>query len=189
MSAPTEGSWRKIKRIGRYLLGRERVVWEYPWKDGHGGWKVYTDSDWAGDLETRKSTSGGILMLGGHCMKTWSVTQSSPASSSCEAEFYAVVDGASRALGMQTAAKELGIVVEDLVVEVATDSSGVKSFASRRGSGRIRHIEVKWLWLQSEVAKGRFRMKKVAGTENPADIVTKYKTLREYQEQLSRVSV
>ena len=105
-------------------------------------------------------------------MKTWSVTQSSPALSSCEAEFYAVVDGASRALGMQTAAKELGIVVEDLVVEVATDSSGAKSFASRRGSGRIRHIEVKWLWLQSEVAKGRFRMRKVAGTENPADVVT-----------------
>ena len=49
---------------------------------------------------------------------------------------------------MQTAAKELGITVEDLSVEMATDSSGAKSFASRRGSGRIRHIEVKWLWLQ-----------------------------------------
>ena len=189
MSAPTEYSWRKIKRIGRYLLGRERVVWAYPWKDGHGEWRTYTDSDWAGDLETRKSTSGGVLMLGGHCLKTWSITQSSPALSSCEAEYYAVVDGASRALGMQTAAKELGVEVKDLVVEMATDSSGAKSFASRRGSGGIRHIEVKWLWLQHAVAKGRFRLKKVAGTENPADIVTKYKSLREYQEQLSRVSV
>ena len=90
---------------------------------------------------------------------------------------------------MQAAARELGVEVDEMVVEMATDSSGAKSFASRRGSGRIRHIEVKWLWLQSEVAKGRFRMRKVAGTENPADIVTKYKALREYQEQLSRVSV
>ena len=48
---------------------------------------------------------------------------------------------------MQTAAKELGIEVGDLSVEIATDSSGAKSFASRRGSGRIRHVEVTWLWL------------------------------------------
>ena len=128
-------------------------------------------------------------MLGAHCMKTWSTTQSSPALSSCEAEYYAVVDGASRALGMQTAAKELGIDVGVLSVEIATDSRGAKSFASRRGSGRIRHVEVKWLWLQQAVADGRFRMTKVAGSKNPADIVTKYKTLREYQVQLARVNV
>ena len=106
------------------------------------------------DLETRKSTSGGIIMLEEHCLKTWSTNQSSPALRSCEAEHCAVVDGASRALGMQTAAKELGISVEDLSVQMATDSSGAKSFALRR-SGRISHIEVKWLWLQA-AADGKF---------------------------------
>ena len=189
MSAPTVQSWKKVKRIGRYLLGREKVVWMFPWKDGHGSLKVFTDSDWAGDVETRKSTSGGIITIGEHCLKTWSTNQSSPALSSCEAEYYAVVDGASRALGMQTAAKELGIEVGDLSVEIATDSSGAKSFASRRGSGRIRHIEVKWLWLQQAVADGRFRMTKVAGAKNPAHILTKYKGLRDFQDQLTRVNV
>ena len=62
-----------------------------------------------------------------------------------------------------TWANELGIVVEDSSVEMMTDSSGAKSFASRRGSGRIRHIEVKWQWLQQAVADGRFRMSKVEG--------------------------
>ena len=90
---------------------------------------------------------------------------------------------------MQTAAKELGIEVGDLSVEIATDSSGAKSFASRRGSGRIRHIEVKWLWLQQAVADGRFRMTKVAGAKNPADILTKYKGLRDFKDQLMRVNV
>ena len=189
MSAPTVQSWKKVKRIGRYLLGREKVVRMFPWKDGHGLLKVFTDSDWAGDLETRKSTSGGIITIGEHCLKTWSTNQSSPALSSCEAEYYAVVDGASRALGMQTAAKELGIEVGDLSVEIAPDSSGAKSFASRRGSGRIRHIEVKWLWLQQAVADGRFRMTKVAGAKNPADILTKHKGLRDFKDQLMRVNV
>ena len=93
MSSPTERSWRKLKKIGRYLVGRPRLVWKYPWKDNIGSWHVYADSDWAGDVQTRKSTSGGILMLGNHCIKTWSVTQDPLALSSCEAEYYAVVDG------------------------------------------------------------------------------------------------
>ena len=41
-------------------------------------------------------------------------------------------------------ATDLGTQIRDLSVEMATDSSGAKSFASRRGSGRIRRIEVKW---------------------------------------------
>ena len=36
---------------------------------------MYSDSDWAGCLKTRKSTSGGALMLGGHCIKSWSTAQ------------------------------------------------------------------------------------------------------------------
>ena len=66
------------------------------------------------------------------------------------------------------------------LVEMGTDSSGAKSFASWRGSGRIRHIEVKWLWLQQVVADVTFR---------PAHIVTKYKGLRDQkEEQLKRVN-
>ena len=64
-------------------------------------------------------------MLGEHCLKTWSTNQSSPAWSSCEGEYHAVVDGASKALETQTAAKELGITVEDLSVEMATGSSEI----------------------------------------------------------------
>ena len=145
------------------------------------------DSDWAGDRATRRSTSGGIIRLGDHCLKTWSSTQSSPALSSCEAEYYAMVDGATRMLGLEEAAKELGIVGTG--VDLETDASAAKSYASRRGAGRIRHIEVKWLWLQKAVADGRFRLVKLVGTENPADVLTKYKTLAEARELLRPVGV
>ena len=94
-SAPTVQSWKKVKRIGRYFLGREKVVWMFPWKDGHGSLKVFTDSDWAGDWETRKSTSGGIITIGEHRLKTWSTNQSSLALSSCESARNA--DGSKRA--------------------------------------------------------------------------------------------
>ena len=189
MSAPTGKSWKKLKRIGRYLVGRQSVVWRYPWAEEVGGWRVYTDSDWAGNVKTRRSTSGGIILLGEHCVKSWSTTQSSPALSVCEAEYYALVEGATRALGMQTAARELGIISNDIVVDVATDSSGAKSFASRRGTGRIRHIEVKWLWLQQAVAEGKFRLRKIPGSMNPADVCTKYLTRSDIQDKLEAVNV
>ena len=62
------------------------MFWKFFLKNGDGSCKVLTDSNWAGDLETRKSTRGGIIMLGEHCLKIWSTNQSSPALGSCEAE-------------------------------------------------------------------------------------------------------
>ena len=98
-----------------------------------------------------------------------------------------MVDGASRVLGLEEAAKELGIVGAG--VELETDASAAKSYASRRGAGRIRHIEVKWLWLQKAVADGRFRLVKLVGTENPADVLTKYKSLAESRDLLRQVGI
>ena len=137
-------------------------------------------------------------------MKSWSATQDPLALSSCEAEYYAmvqgvmevaadklgtVVEGATRAIGMRTAARELGIGDHDIVIEVATDSSAAKSFASRRGAGRMRHVEVKWLWLQQAVAEGRVRLQKVLGTTNPADVCTKYQALKDIEHKLKAVNI
>ena len=59
-------------------------------------------------------------------------------------------------------------------LELYTDSSAAKSFVSRRGLSRMRHVEVKELWLQEVVKVGTIKMKKVPGTTNPADLLTKY---------------
>ena len=57
MSAPTVQSWKKVKRIGRYLLGREKVVWMFPRKDGHDLLKVFTDSDWRRESQPAEASS------------------------------------------------------------------------------------------------------------------------------------
>ena len=113
-------------------------------------------------------------MWGEHCWKTWSATQGAVALSSAEAEFYAMVDGTQRAKWAMTVARELGLKVGDTEIVLGTDSSAAKSFVARRGLGRMRHIEVRDLWLQEEVRKGGVRVVKLAGEENPADLMTKY---------------
>ena len=58
MSAPTEGGVSAVRRLGRYLGGHHRVVYDYPWQEAESV-EVYSDTEWAGCVKTRKSTSGG----------------------------------------------------------------------------------------------------------------------------------
>ena len=70
MAKPTELHWNKLKRLGRYLLGHKRMVYAYPFQRADGI-DVYSDTDWSGCPRTRKSTSGGCIMIGSHCIQTF----------------------------------------------------------------------------------------------------------------------
>ena len=68
----------------------------------------------------------------------------------------------------------LGDLVVEVKAPVNADSSTARSIASRRGAGRVRHIEVRELWVQDRVAKGELSVVKVKGEENVADGLTKH---------------
>ena len=90
MSTPTETALVALKRVGRYLEGHTRLVYKYDFQEATEI-DCYSDTDWAGCPRTRRSTSGGCLMLGQHLIKSWSTTQVAISLSSGEAEFYGVV--------------------------------------------------------------------------------------------------
>ena len=73
---------------------------------------AFTDSDWAGCMETRKSSSAGVLMLGGHTLMAYTRKQKVIAKSSAEAELYAAFLGASEAKGVQSMMRDLGFTVK-----------------------------------------------------------------------------
>ena len=149
------------------------MVWEYgEWEDGEDvRVEVYVDSDWAKDA-TRKSTSGGMLAVGGVGVKHWSRTQATRALSVGEAEYYALVTGCKEGLGMQALLQDLGW---EAGVEVWTDSSTAKGVAARRGLGKLRHVELRFLWVQEMIRKGKICLHKVPGEVNVADHLTKGK--------------
>ena len=153
MARPTKGAWRRLKKVVRYMLGRVAVVWKYEWQEEGLGLKVWIDGDWGGSRWGRTSSSGGVLMLGSHCIKSWSTTQGAVALSSAEAEFYAMVDAVMKVKWMGIVAGEMGYNVGVGELVLGTDSSAAKSFVSRRGLGKMRHIEVRDLWLQEEAKK------------------------------------
>ena len=185
MARPTKGGERKLKRAVRYLLGAERVIWRmWEWEDGEEvKVEVFVDSDWAKEA-SRKSTSGGMLTVGGVGVKHWSRTQDSRALSVGEAEYYALVTGCKEGLGMQSLLRDMGWEAE---VVIWSDSSTAKGVAARRGLGKMRHVELRYLWVQEAVKRGRVRLEKVRGTDNPADHLTKGKAIWEFRELLSGV--
>ena len=103
-------------------------------------------------------------------MKIWSHTQAIIALSSGEAEYYGMVRGASEAMGLRSLMSDLGV---DRRIRVRTDASAAKSIASRRGLGKVQHIEVNQLWLQEKVSAGDVEVMKVPGESNMADALTK----------------
>ena len=71
---------------------------------------------------------------------------------------------------MNQLAAGLGAV---LGLRVHTDSSGALGLASRRGAGGVRHIATPALWLQEAVSSDLLDLRKVEGTLNVADLMTK----------------
>jgi hypothetical protein len=187
MATPTKAGWEKLKKLCRYIRVRPRVVQKIRFSNVDPKiLDIYVDSDWGGCRETRKSTSGGCVMWNGACLKQWSTTQNSVAMSSGEAEYYAAVKGAAEGLAIQAMCRDLGI---ELKITLYTDSSACKGICNRRGLGKIKHVDVQMLWLQSMVYRGTIRMRKVLGTENPADLNAKYLNSHEIGKCVSKMSM
>jgi hypothetical protein len=171
MSEPTVNDWEGLKRLGRYLVDKTRVVVKFGYQDNLSIVNVWTDTDFAGCKRTRKSTSGGMAALGQHFIKSWCSTQAIVALSSGEAEFYGIVKGASVGIGLRSMMSDFGI---QMTIKVNTDASAARGIACRRGLGKVRHIQVNQLWVQDRVANGDIEVCKIHGKENVADILTKH---------------
>jgi len=172
MASPKVSNWDVLKRIGRYLKGRPRLVQVFRWTNDWDTELVgYADSDWAGSRSDMRSTSGGAITWGDHCLKAWSSTQTTVALSSGEAELYALTKAATQVAGLISLASDFGI---KWTGKVKSDSSAAIGIAHRDGlGGRCRHIRVQYLWIQGRIREGELAVQKIAGTQNPADAMTK----------------
>ena len=120
---------------------------------------IYVDTDVAGCKESRRSTSGGACLLGRSNIKHWAKTQSAIALSSGEAELHDIAAGITQGL---------------MGIRIHTDATAALGICRRRRLGKIRHLDVTHLLCQEKVRDGTVQLLKVLGTDNPADIMTKY---------------
>ena len=132
---------------------------------------VYRDADFAECKDTRRSTSGGVAMIGSHCVKPLTKTQTTVSLSSGESELHGICHGAAQGPGLQSIARDLGFHYK---LRVHSDATAAIGIARRRCMGRIRHLDCSDLWIQEKVRNGVLELHKVPGESNPADAFTKY---------------
>ena len=144
MSSPNQHSLAKLKRLVRYLkserqwgrtFGYARLVEEVT---------TFTDSDWAGCKETRKSSSAGVIVLGDHALKAYTRKQKIIARSSAGAELYPAALGASESKGVVSLlrVRDLGCQMKPVL---AVDAKATEHILQRQGTGILKHIDVAYL--------------------------------------------
>ena len=70
-------------------------------------------------------------------------------------------------------------------IELHTDSSAAQGIINRAGLGKLRRLETGYLWLQAAVKAKRLRVRKVTGTDNPADLLTKHLSAADMHKHLA----
>ena len=132
MKEPRSGHMQELKRLGRYLVKNKRCVLTNARQTSDETLQVHVDSDWAGDLLGRKSTTGVIVRRGKHLLRHMSCLQTLVALSSGEAEYYALIRGACTSLGIPSHYQDWMI---DVPIQFYSDSSAARSVVRRRGIG------------------------------------------------------
>ena len=92
----------ELKRAVRYLLKFPRAVLVFEEQELPKELNGWVDADFAGDLASRRSSSGLVLLFGRHCLKTFSSVQEPIGLSSGEHDFYVCVKGGAALLGMRS---------------------------------------------------------------------------------------
>ena len=167
---PLAGDWIRLKKLARYLAGTRNVYLKLSPVAGRPVVEVYTDADWADKKSNRRSTSGGALMYYGCPILTWSRGQASFALSSAESELYAIGTGAVEALGFCQLLKELGV---NVVPTLFTDAQSALDICKKRGPGRMKHVELKFLAVQEWQKEGKIKLRKINTSMNPSDMLAK----------------
>ena len=132
---------------------------------------IKSDSDYAGCLVSRNSTSSNYLFHGSHLIRSSATTQKLPGLSVGETEFMSLVKAASVGLGAVAMGTDLGTTLR---LDLETDSTTAKAISLRRGVGKIRHLHTPLLWVQKRAQQKDFYVLKVDGKLNAADLGTKF---------------
>ena len=179
MSNPRKRHWEVVKWILRYLKGASDVGLTFQ-KDG-GGISIlgYVDSDYAGDLDRRRSTTGYIFTLVGSAVSWKSTLQSIVALSTTEAEYMAAAEAVKEAIWLKGLVAELSLVQQESILRCDSQSA-IHLIKNQRFHERTKHIDVRFHFIRDVVEEGTIKVVKVITDDNAADMLTKIVPLAKF---------
>lgn len=171
MAHPTEQHWSTAKGVVRYLLGSQYLGIVF--KRGAGSLTGYCDADYAGDIDTRRSTTGYVFTIGGGAVSWSSKVQPTVALSTAEAEYMAASSAAREALWLRKLMIDLGRPCVGPVLINCDNQATLKLLVNPIVSSRSKHIDVLHHFVRERIARGEVKFKYCRTEHMIADCFTK----------------
>jgi hypothetical protein len=172
MENPKEIHLLAAKRIFRYLQGTADFGLLYK-KGEHSDLMGFTDSDYAGDQDDRKSTSGYVFMLGTGVVSWSSKKQPIVTLSTTESEFVAAASCACQAIWLRRILEEIQFKQQGETSIYCDNSSTIKLSRNPVLHGRSKHIDVKYHFLRDLAKDEVINLIFCRSEDQVADIFTK----------------
>ena len=147
LTKPNLQSDRQLKKLLRYLKCSADLATLFPTASEDMVIKGFVDGDWGCDDLDRKSVSGIVVMVGGCRIHCHSRTTPSHALSSGECEVMSMSELLNDCLYIQFCLELCGMGI--LPIGMLTDASVARQFVHRKGVGRMKHIDIRYMWLQA----------------------------------------
>jgi histone deacetylase 1/2 len=172
LHTPTTVHWRVVKRILRYLKNTSGLGLRIQ-KSLSTLVSAFSDADWAGSSEDRRSTRGFAVFLGSNLISWSARKQATVSRSSTEAEYKSLANATTEIMWVQTLLRELGIKAPRYAKLWCDNLGATYLSANPVFHARTKHIEVDFHFVRETVAQGLLRIQFVSTKDQVADGFTK----------------
>ena len=148
----------------------------------------YVDSDYAGDLDKRRSLTGYIFTLSGSAISWKATLQSTIALSTTEAEYMVIAEAVKEAIWLRSLVDSLGLK-QDITVVYCDSQSAIHLTKNQMYHERTKHIDVRYHFIREIISQGAIVVKKVGTSDNLVDMMTKPVTISKFKHCLDIVGV
>ena len=173
MSRPSKDHWIGVKRVLRYLKGTLMYGLKFSAHEEEPELFGYSDADWAGDVDTRRSTSGYVFQIGSSTVSWSSKKQTTVAKSSTEAEYVTLSSATQEAVWLRSLMGDFGRQM-DAPTTIYEDNQGAIELAKNaKYHNRTKHIDICHHFVRERVVSNEIQVIYCPTGDMIADIMTK----------------
>ncbi|XP_073121017.1 secreted RxLR effector protein 161-like [Henckelia pumila] len=173
MSKPSRDHWKAVQWLLRYLKGTSKLTLQYSRSMSNTcAVTGFCDSDYAADLDKRRSISGYVFTVGGNVVCWKSNLQSVVALSTTEAEYISLTEAVKEGLWITGFVNEMGLEHKGVIIFCDSESA-IHLSKNSVFHERTKHIDVRLHFVRDIISRGLIEVQNIDTLINPADILTK----------------
>jgi len=178
MHSPCKLYWIAVKRVLRYLKGT--IEFGLLYTPGTIAMHAYCDSDWAGNPDDRRSTTGYGVFLGSNLISWCSKKQSVVSRSSTEAEYRSMAQTTAELYWLRMLLQGLQITLSAALSLWCDNVSAIALASNPVFHSRMKHIEIDYHFVRKKVVNHDIQIQHISTQDQIADVFTKSHTVNQF---------